>query len=374
MSTDKKLIVAILVLAALGGALYLQTKKQKEEALGYSAEGRSAELPKLQVSEDDTKKIDKFTITQPAGDAGKAPEVELEKKGESWELTKPVAFKASDTNVKSLLDNLKSLKVSEVIDPTKDGYQKYGVSDDKAIHAVFYKGKDVAQEFWFGDGGSRGQMTRLAGKDGVYAVKGYSSYMVSRDLKGWRDLTIFKFEDKDAESVEVANENGHFSFAIDKDAWTGKVKEPKAAAAKAIDKFDPEKVKDLLRAYKSLNAADFGDGKTDADTGLGKPTAVVTIKMKGGAATYELKVGGTAEGSNRWSKKNGSDQVFTISSWSADWATAKPEKFQKADDKKKKDDKKGDEEGGGDDAKKDAKGAKGAAKVPGKVTPAKTGK
>jgi hypothetical protein len=372
MPTDKKLILAVVILAGLGAALYFQSKKEKEEALTYSAEGRSAELPKLTFTDEDTKKIDKITITQPAGDAGKAPEVELEKKGESWEVTKPIAARASETNVKSLVDNLKTLKVTELIDPGKDAYAKHGVADDKAVHAVFHKGKDVAAEFWFGDGGSRGQMTRIAGRDGVYAVKGYSSYLYSRDLKGWRDLTIFKFEDKDAESVEVSNESGIFSFALANDAWTGKHKAPKALAAKDIERFDPEKVKDLLRAYKSLNAADFAEGKSLADTGLDKPGAKVTIKMKGGAATHVLEVGGTAEGSNRWVKRNGSDQIFSISSWSADWATAKPEKFQKPEDKKK-DDKKGEkddaeDEEGASDAKTDAK------KAPPAKKPAGTGK
>ena len=42
LGTDKKLGVAVVVLAVLGGVVWYQNKKQKEEAQSYTAEGRSA--------------------------------------------------------------------------------------------------------------------------------------------------------------------------------------------------------------------------------------------------------------------------------------------------------------------------------------------
>ncbi len=55
MSTDKKLYVAVGVLVVLGGALYVQQQNAKKEAEGYTAEGRAAELPKIEISEEQTK-------------------------------------------------------------------------------------------------------------------------------------------------------------------------------------------------------------------------------------------------------------------------------------------------------------------------------
>jgi len=334
LNTDQKLYIAVGVLAVMGGALYFQNKKQKEEAVTYSAEGRSAELPKLDYNDEAIKKIDKIVINTPAGDAGKASEVTLEKKGEEWAITKPVSAKANDSNVKSLVDNLKTLKVSESIDPSKDGYAKYGVSDDKSVHAVFYKGKDTAADFYFGDGGTRGQMTRIAGRDGVWAIKGYSSYLYSRELKDWRDRTLLKFDDAKAKSVDIKNENGEFVFTRDGDKWNGKFKKAKTPAAKEIERFDPEKVKDLLRAYKALSADNFADGKSSADTGLDKPSATLTIVLEDGAKKV-LELGKTAEGSNKWAKVSDFNEIVSIGSWNADWVTAELSKFQKPDDKKK---------------------------------------
>src|SRR5688572_13833148 len=108
LTTDKKLYISLGVLVALGGALFLQNKKEKEEAVSYSLEGRTADLPKLELTEEKTKGIDKITISEAASEAGAPREVVLEKKGEEWSVTKPVTAKANDANIKSLLDNLKT--------------------------------------------------------------------------------------------------------------------------------------------------------------------------------------------------------------------------------------------------------------------------
>ncbi|HTQ02745.1 MAG TPA: DUF4340 domain-containing protein [Polyangiaceae bacterium] len=338
MNSEIKLYAAIGVLAVLGGALFLTNKKQQEEAATYTLSGQSANLPKIEIKEDDVKAIDKIVLTKgEEGDAGAPREFTLVKKGEDWRLSQPVDAEANQSNVKSMLDNLKTLKVSEVIDPGKGNYDQYKVSDGKGLHAVFTKGGATVLDAWFGENGGRGQMARLAGKDGVYAVKGYSSYLYDRDAKGWRDTTIFKFEDTAVNAVTIDNEHGSFAFAKSGDTWTAKFKEPKAGAAKDLEKFDDSKLKDMLRAYKGLNADGFADKeKKPADLGLDKPTATVVITLNDGAKR-EVKVGATAEGSSRWVQASGIDDLVSISSWAADWALAEPKKFQKSDDAKKDD-------------------------------------
>jgi hypothetical protein len=328
---DTKLYVALGVLAVLGGALYVADKKEKEEARHYTPTGQAAELPKLEIKEADTKAINRITLTKPAEKEGEpAQEVVLVKVGEEWQLDKPVKAPANQANVKSLIDNLPTLKASELIDPGKTAYDKYGVSDKKGLHAVFSKDGGTVLDAYFGESGGRGQMTRIAGKDGVFSVKGYSSYLYSREPKGWRDMALFKFEEADVTHVSVTNEHGVYEFAKDGEKWTGKYAKPKGAAA-AIEKFDENKVKDLVRAYRSLNADDYAAaGKTAADLGLDKPNATLILTMKDGGKK-QIDFGSTAEGTSRWIKATGKDEFFSVSSWAADWAFAEPKKFQEAD-------------------------------------------
>jgi uncharacterized protein DUF4340 len=329
MDQQKKLYVAIGVLLVLGGLLFVQRQGEHKEAAQHSIEGQAASLPKLELSEENAKAIDRIVIHKPPSKEGAAAEdIELVKTGEeAWSLDKPTKAKANASNVKSLLDNLPKLALSEAISEGKDEYERWGVTDEKALHATFYKGQESVLDLYFGENGSRGQMTRLAKQDGVYAIKGFSKWLYERDAKGWRDKAMLKFDDKEAVKVSIQNEHGAFVFDKAGESWTGKHGKT-AAQAKPLDKFQASKVDDLLRAYKALSAIDFGDGKQPADVGLVTPAATVTIDLKGGTGVHILKVGNTAEGTNRWAQTNGSDQIYSISSWSADWATADVAKFQ----------------------------------------------
>jgi hypothetical protein len=332
MTADTKLYLALGVLVALGGAYFLQSKKDAEESAEHSYQAQTADLPKIAVSDDDIKKIDKVVIQTPPEEAeeGKekkaAAEHVLVKKGEEWQLEKPVQALANKANVDSLLKNLKSLKVKELITDDEKEYAQYDVTENKAIHATFYKGDKAAYEFWFGKDGGLGQVTRVKGTDGAFAVGGFSRYLYGRDTKGWRDLSIFKFDEKKAKSVELSNENGTFSFTKDGDDWKAKYGK-KAAPQGALKEFAKKKVDDLLRAFTALNANAFGDGKSLADAGLEEPVAELTITLEDGAQR-KLVVGSNAEGSSRWVKTADGDQIYSISSWAGDWTTADTSKFQ----------------------------------------------
>lgn len=339
MKTEHKIYAALAILLVLGAAFWFSRQKDKKDEAAHAPSASSADMPAIAVPKDDVDKITKLTIKN----ADKS-DVTLEKKGENWELTAPVSAKAEQSNVKSLLDSLKELKLKESITKSGDLYGQYDLTDEKAVHVVAYKGADKAADLYFGKSGSRGQVVRIGGKDGVYVGTGYSSYVYTRDVKSWRERTIAKFEDANAIAVTVENKTGLFSFSKNDDKWSGAVtlrdkdgklnKEPE----KKWDKFEPEKVKDLLRAYKSLNAEDFGDEKSDTGfADAAKEGGIVRIKLKDNAPEVVIKVGKASKGTSRFAQKEGVDIVYTISSWSGDWATAEQSKFEKSD---KKDDKK----------------------------------
>jgi cytoskeletal protein RodZ len=344
MKTDQKIYAAVAVLLLAVGGLYLTKQSSKQQATAHSATAASADLPSISVPKDDVEKITRLEITSPnKDDKTKSTTVVLEKKGDNWEVMKPVAAKANAANVRSLLDNLKELKLKEVIDRGTTSYDNYEVSDAKAVHVQAFKGADKTTDLYFGKSGSRGQMARVGGKDGVFIAEKYSSYLYTREVKNWRETGILKFEDANAIQVEVTNKNGLFSFSKNGEKWAGSKtsRDKDGKLEKKADKewkgFEEAKVKDLLRAFKGLSAEDFAEEK--ADTGLDKAEengGVVHIKLKDNAGEITVKVGKTAKGTSRYAIKDGGDgTVYTVSSWSADWATAAQSKFEKgADDKK----------------------------------------
>jgi hypothetical protein len=312
MSQSTKLFAGVVVLAGLGGAIYYA--KNKDAQIGTSST-TSADLPEIKATDD----VDKVTITN--GDKG---EIVLEKK-DKWVMTKPVQASANQANVDQLVKNLKDLKAKEVItaQPSEDAKKDYEFVPAKAVHVVASKGADKKVDLSFGSSGARGQMVMVDGKPGIYAVTGYSSYLYTREPKGFRETEIFKYDDQNANGLTIEKKDGTLSFTKEGEKWSGTFK------GKAIDRFDQDKVNDAVRAFKALTADDFGDGKTPAETGLDEPDAKVTVQLKDNAGKFVVKVGKVSTGTNRWVMKEGSGTIYSIPSYSADWATAEVSKFQR---------------------------------------------
>jgi hypothetical protein len=313
MSQSTKLYAGVIVLAGLGGAIYWA--KNKDAQIG-TAGTTSADLPEIKAPDD----VDKVSITN-----GEKGEIVLEKKDDKWRMVKPVEAIASQTNADQVAKNLKDIKSKEVIvaSATEDSKKDYDFLPAKAVHVVAYKGGDKKLDMTFGSSGQRGQMAMIDGKPGIYSVTGYSGYLYTREPKGFRDTEIFKFDDANANHMSIEKKDGTLSFTKDGDKWAGTFK------GKAIDRYDEDKVKDALRSFKALTADDFGDGKKPNEVGLDEPESTVTIQLKDNAGKYVLKVGKTSSGTNRWVMKDGSDQIYGIPSYAADWATAEVAKFQK---------------------------------------------
>ena len=316
LSRDKQIIIGVVVLAGLGGLVYRQAQQDKK--MGTAAAVQQ-ELPSVAAPDD----LDKISITN--GDKG---EVVLEKKDDKWLVTKPVEAPANQENVKQLLSNLKELKAKETVatNVTDDLKKTYELDPSKAVRVVGYKGGEQKVDNTFGKWGGRGQMMMTGDKPNIYAASGYSSYLYTREVKNWRDTEIFRFDDANASQVTLENKAGVFSFTKGDKGWAATLK------GQPLPRFDEEKVKDLLRNLHALNADDFADGKTPADTGLDAPEATITVQLKDNAGKYVLKVGKTQSGTARYARKEGSDTIYVIPGWVADWAVADASKFQKAAD------------------------------------------
>lgn len=313
MNRSTQIWVGVVVLAGLAGAVFYKAKE--DQKIG-TAQTTNAEVPELKVSDD----VDKISVQN-----GDKPEVVLEKKGDAWEVVKPVQAKANQEAVKSIIGNLKDLKAKEVIVASADepAKKEFDFTGNKPVHVMAWKGGDKKLDATFGKSGARGQMAMVDGKPGIYAVSGYSSYLYTREVKGFRDTEIFKFDDANVNGLSIENKNGNFSFTKEGDKWAGTFK------GKPIERFDEDRVKDVLRSLKSLSADDFGDGKNPSELGLTEPESKVTVQLKDGAGKYVLKVGKVSSGTNHWAMKDGSDTIYSILGYQADWTLADVSKFQK---------------------------------------------
>jgi hypothetical protein len=324
MSRDKLIIAGVLVFALLGFLVYKQS--QKDESLGQPTIA-SKDFPTISAGED----IDKIDITN-----GEKGEIVLEKvadpsapttgdagAGGTWKLTKPVVAAANQQTVKDLVANLAKIKVDSQINLKLDDEVKKDKQLDAAhgVHVMAFKGADKKVDETFGKSGPAGQLVVVASApDKVWAAKDYSAYLYTKEAKDYRDKEIFKFDDGNVAQMTIVNAKGTLSFTKG-DKWVGTFDK------NAIAGFSEDKVKEMLRTYKALSADDFGDGKSLADTGLDKPEATLSIALKDGAGKYDLLVGKVGTGTDRFAKRAGDDQIFQLTSGTADWLTSDSSKF-----------------------------------------------
>ena len=322
MDTQKKLIIGVVALAVLGGLAYRQIKSDAQ--VGKATTTSADPLPELKVPDD----VDKLSVTN-----GKKGEIVLEKKGDKWFLTKPVQADANQQAVKSMLDNMKELKLKEVVNAATTEEQKkdYEFDAEKVVRVMAWKGADKKLDASFGKSGGRGQLVMVDGKPSVFAGTGYSSYVYAREVKSWRDADVLKFDSANANQVTIVNKTGEFSFTKG-DKWAGTFKAKPADPPKAIDKFDDSKVPELLRSFAALNADDFADGKTPAELGLDAPEATITISLKDNAGKYTVKFGKEEKDKKYYAKKDSSDVLYILGTAPSEWATVKLAKFQKSAD------------------------------------------
>jgi hypothetical protein len=334
MSREKLIIAGVVVLGVLGGLVYKQAKTDAD--LGQP-QAMSTETPTVNAPDD----IDKISITN--GEKGevvleKVPDANNKGGGASpdggpaalWMVTKPVKAEANQQTANDIVANLKDLKVESRINLKLDDDVRKDKQLDAAhaTHIVAYRGADKKIDESFGKSGPAGQLTVVNDKpDAVWAVKGFSAYLYTKDVKDFRKKELLHFDDANATQVTVANAHGALAFTKgDSGKWGGTLN------GKAIGRFDEEKVKDLLRAFKTLNAEDFGDGKSLAETGLDKPEATVTVHLKDDAQTPVLLVGGVSSGTNRWVKRGDDDAIYQVTSYVSDWATSDSAKYQSVAD------------------------------------------
>jgi hypothetical protein len=323
MSRDKWIVVGVIVLGALGFAVYKQSIKDRDLGTTQAAAASSADFPTVTAPDD----IDKISIKN-----GTKDEVVLQKKDDKWRLVKPVDALANQANAKEIVSNLGTLKVKEevVMNLDDDVKKAKKLDPDQAIHVMAYKGDDKKLDISFGSSGSAGQLALVDSKPGkVWAISGFSSWMYSKDAREFRDKQFLSFDDQNVVSVQLENKNGPFSFTKGEKGWAGTDK------GAPIERFNEQKVKDLLKDMKAGNAEDFADGKPASETGLDSPEATLTVSLKDNAGTYKLKLGSAASnGTSHYAQTSGmgdkDSTIYVVYKAAVDWLESDKAKFQLA--------------------------------------------
>jgi hypothetical protein len=353
MKTHQKLAAtaALVVVLGVAGLCLRHSRATNARTAGSSSAAPELTIPTLAFSKADAQAISRIELTRPdPDDQQRLHTIILEKGRFGWEIASPIKGEASASKVEALLENLSGISIRLVIDEGSAFYDEYNLTEPKALHVVAWKGQERLRDLYFGKTDPRGQITRVSGVRGVFAVTnwgpdGYSGFLFTRHLRSWRETSILKFAEDDATQIDIVNKNGSLSFTKTNNTWVATRARRDAQGKLAnVDHewraFDESKVRDLLRNYRSLSADDFGEDADRATSGVDNAEesgGVIRIAVEGRSAPLTVRVGriSTRETpwaikGNRWAVVDGGiGTLYVLSPWTADWAVSDASRFER---------------------------------------------
>ncbi|SPE26850.1 exported hypothetical protein [Candidatus Sulfotelmatomonas gaucii] len=179
------LIIAVLVLLALGGVLYWSNHHKPSEKSAPLSSTTSPSILKL-----DQASITQLTVT----DKGSAPVSLVKQNDGRWQITKPEELRAEQDEVAGMLSSLSSLNADHVIEEKAAGLAQYGL-DDPSVTVDIATSDRKQRKLLLGDSTPAGGdvYAILAGDPRVFAIAGYSKTSIDKglnDLRNKRLLTI----------------------------------------------------------------------------------------------------------------------------------------------------------------------------------------
>jgi len=338
MKTEHKVYAAVAILIVFAAAFWLSREREKKEDLAHAPTASSADMPSIALPKDDVDKITKFSIKN----ADKS-NVTLEKKGDAWELTAPVSAKADQSNVKSLLDSLKELKLKESIAKSADLYPQYELTDEKGVHVTAYKGADKAIDLYFGKSGSRPgrahrRQRRRVCRERLFELPLHTRRQElarahDRKVRGrQRHRRDHREQERQLQLLEERRQVVGFRHAL------RQRRQAQEGSRKDVGQVRSRKGEGHAPRVQGAECRRLRDDKSDTGfADAAKEGGIVKIKLKDNAPELVFKIGKVSKGSSRYLQKEGSDIVYTISSWSGDWGHGRAIQVREGD---KKDDKK----------------------------------
>ncbi|MEM9189881.1 MAG: DUF4340 domain-containing protein [Myxococcota bacterium] len=270
-----RLFIGAGVLLVLGGAVIL-SMNEREEA------DRPTIVPEEELAEL-LPEIDKDEITELEIHRPETPVVRIQRQGDDWVLTAPVAAPADPQVISTALDKLDELTTVRVAATNSANHGRLEVDDEKGIQVIAKAGDSVLLHAFVGAYSDGNTMMRQDGEAQVIAVEGSIKFAFNKEVKDWRNRLVLDETASEVIGLTFENAGGTWNFYRgDDNQWA------QLGGEAEIERFGPAKVQSIAASLARLRAVNFGgEEDTVESAGLAEGASKVTITMREGAAPAE---------------------------------------------------------------------------------------
>ena len=308
------LLAAVIVLAALGGALWWSNRKQKADAAKPVADTTTKilSIPEDQIKEVTIKKTGAETTVLRKGDDGK------------WQLAEPKPLRADQDTAKSLVSSLGTLNADKVVEDKAADLAPYGLTAP-TLDVTVLKKDGKSQDFLVGDDTPTGSgaYAKLAGDAHVYTIGSYVKTGIDKTPNDLRDKRLLTFDQDKLTRVDLQPVKGEpIEFGKNnQNDW--QILKPKPLRA------DGSQVEELIRKLKDAKMdatiSDEDAKKAAAGFASGTKVAVASVTDSSGTETLDVR---KDKDKNYYAKSSAVDGIYKVTADLGDGLDKKVDDFR----------------------------------------------
>lgn len=229
-------------------------------------------------------------------------DITFEKNGDNWKITEPVNYLADQEAIHSLLSGASKLKINSLISSNPAKQTLFQVDTITGTQLSFHNIKGKIISIIVGKMGPSYLESYIRGtnSDDVYLAEGLNSWIINKELRDWRDKTIFKTEKDSITQLYFESEKEKFITKKLENKWTV-----------GSDTIATATIDNLLSTLSNFRTEDF----VDSELTLPQPQLKLetTSTNKSSLIFYPMP----PDSSRYWIVSSSSPQIFVVSKVSA---------------------------------------------------------
>jgi Domain of unknown function (DUF4340) len=293
----KGLLIAVALLAVLGGLIWWSNKKQA----GASKTPATTETKILTIPED---QIQEIKIQHANGDV-----VDLRRDSGKWRIVQPKELSADPDASTSLVSALTSVTADKTIEDKATDISPYGLNHP-TLDVIVTKKDGSSNELLIGDDtpNASGSYAKLPNDQRVFTVLSFVKTSLDKSLNDLRDKRLLAFDSDKLTRVELTAKGPAVEFSKNgQNEW--QILKPRPLRA------DSAQVDTLIGKLKDakMDATVSADDAKKAAAGFASGTKVATATVTDSSGTQTLEVRKDKD-KNYYAKSSAVEGIFKITS------------------------------------------------------------
>jgi hypothetical protein len=290
----KSTLILLLVAVGLGAFVYYYEYKG-------GAEREKAEVERKKVFQFKNEDVAQLSLTR-AGET-----LTFERRDNDWVMTQPIAVKADQSNLSSIVTNLTTTHVERRLQASADKLAIYGLHEPNVTLTVQLKSGEQHQlKFGNKDFAGTNVYAFIDGGQDVALVPTFLLDGVDKSRFDLRDKSVLDVASADVKSLELKTPTGQFQLAKQGDDW--QLQQPKPLPT------DSNEVSSIVSQLASTRMAEIveDDAKDLKLYGLDNPA--ISAKLRTEKGDEQILILGKKDGEQYYGKINTKSAVFKVAS------------------------------------------------------------